>query len=80
MKTSENGISLIKSFEGLRLKAYKAVSTEEYYTIGYGHYGADVAKDMVITEEQAEMLRSGDEYEIRFYFGELFEKLVESFG
>ena len=49
MKISENGISLIKSFEGLRLKAYKAVSTEEYYTIGYGHYGADVAADMVIT-------------------------------
>ena len=36
--------------------------------------------DCVITEEQAEMLRSGDEYEIRFYFGELLEKLVESFG
>ena len=60
MKISENGISLIKSFEGLRLKAYKAVSTEEYYTIGYGHYGADVAEDMVITEEQAEVYLKAD--------------------
>ena len=60
MKISENGISLIKSFEGLRLKAYKAVSTEEYYTIGYGHYGADVAKDMVITAHQAEVYLKAD--------------------
>lgn len=54
MVTSRNGIKLIKSFEGLRLTAYKAVSTEKYYTIGYGHYGPDVKKDMKITEAQAE--------------------------
>lgn len=51
---SASGLDLIKSFEGFRLKAYKAVPTEKYYTIGYGHYGADVTKDMVITKEQAE--------------------------
>ena len=56
MKTSDTGINLIKSFEGLRLKAYKAVPTEKYYTIGYGHYGADVKPDMVISKEYAEAL------------------------
>ena len=50
---SENGLAMIKKFEGLRLKAYKAVSTEKHYTIGYGHYAADITKDMVITETQA---------------------------
>lgn len=56
MKTGEAGINLIKSFEGLRLNAYKPVSTEKYYTIGYGHYGADVQPDMVITNAYAEAL------------------------
>ena len=60
MQTSKAGINLIKSFEGLRLKAYKPVSTETYYTIGYGHYGADVKKDMTITEEDAEKLLTLD--------------------
>ena len=41
MKISKNGINLIKRFEGLRLKAYKCVPTEEMYTIGYGHYGVE---------------------------------------
>ena len=50
---SENGVKLITSFEGCRLKAYKCLTSEKYYTIGYGHYGADVTKDMEITKEQA---------------------------
>lgn len=53
MKISNRGIELIKSFEGLRLKAYKALPSEKYYTIGYGHYGEDVKRNMTITEEQA---------------------------
>lgn len=60
MNFSQNGINLIKSFEGLRLKAYKAVSTEKYYTIGYGHYGADVRANETITEAQAENLLKND--------------------
>ena len=56
MRTGEAGINLIKSFEGLRLKAYKPVATEKYYTIGYGHYGADVKPDMVISNAHAEAL------------------------
>ena len=54
MKLGEKGLELIKKYEGLRLKAYKAVSTEIYYTIGYGHYGADVWEGMQITRKQAE--------------------------
>lgn len=53
---SVNGINLIKSFEGCRLKAYKPVKTEKYYTIGYGHYGADVSAGLVISQYQAELL------------------------
>lgn len=60
MKTSDVGIQLIKRFEGLRLTAYKAVSTEKFYTIGYGHYGADVSRESIITEERAEQLLTKD--------------------
>lgn len=60
LKTSQTGIELIKSFEGLRLTAYKAVPTEKYYTIGYGHYGPDVAADAVITTGEAETYLIGD--------------------
>lgn len=59
MNISDNGLNLIKRFEGLRLVAYKAVSTEKYWTIGYGHYGSDVKEGMTISQEQAdEYLRS----------------------
>ena len=54
MVMSENGYSLIKQFEGCKLTAYKALPTEEYYTIGWGHCGADVYDGMKITQEQAD--------------------------
>ena len=54
MKTSKNGIELIKCFESFSPKACKCLATEKYYTIGYGHYGSDVKDGMKITEEQAE--------------------------
>lgn len=53
MNISHEGLRLIKRFEGKRLVAYKAVPTEKYFTIGYGHYGADVAEGMKITESRA---------------------------
>ena len=56
MKTSQRGIDLIKQFEGCKLTAYKPVPTEKYWTIGYGHYGADVKQGMAITLERAEEL------------------------
>lgn len=60
MKISENGINLIKQFEGCVLHAYKCVPSEEYYTIGYGHYGADVRADQTITQETAESMLRDD--------------------
>lgn len=60
MKTSQEGIDLIKKYEGIRLEAYKALPTEKYYTIGYGHYGPDVTKDMKITKKKAEDLLKQD--------------------
>lgn len=60
MKISQTGINLIKSFESCRLTAYKAVSTEKYYTIGWGHYGSDVTKGMKITQTKADALLVSD--------------------
>lgn len=60
LKSSYNAYYLIKKYEGLRLTAYKAVSIEKYYTIGYGHYGKDVSKGMKITKETAENLLRND--------------------
>lgn len=60
MNISQNGVNLIKRYEGLRLKAYKPVKTEKYWTIGYGHYGADVTEGMEITEKRAEELLRQD--------------------
>lgn len=60
MKISEQGIALIKSFEGCRLTAYKAVSTEKYHTIGWGHYGADVKAGQTISQEEADALFLSD--------------------
>jgi GH24 family phage-related lysozyme (muramidase) len=53
-KLSSVGVNLIKNFEGVRLFAYKPVKTEQFWTIGYGHYGADVKSDMIITQLKAE--------------------------
>lgn len=60
MKISGQGITLIKSFEGCRLAAYKAVSTEKYYTIGWGHYGADVKAGQTISQDEADALLLSD--------------------
>lgn len=58
MKTSDVTLKKIKEFEGCRLKAYKPVPAEKYWTIGVGHYGPDVTEGMTITESQAmELLR-----------------------
>ena len=56
MKISQKGVDLIKRFEGCRLAAYKPVKTEVYYTIGWGHYGPDVAPGAKITQAQADAL------------------------
>lgn len=60
MRISENGKKLIKSYEGVRLTAYKPVPTEKYWTIGYGHYGADVKQGMRISQARANQLFDND--------------------
>ncbi len=60
MKISEQGITLIKSFESCKLTAYKALSTEEHYTIGWGHYGADVKAGQTISKNEADALFLSD--------------------
>lgn len=52
MKISENGLNLIIAFEGFCSKATKAVKTEKYYTIGFGHYGKDVNETQTITKKK----------------------------
>lgn len=60
MKTSVNGIKLIKKYEGCRLKAYKPVKAERYWTIGWGHYGPDVIEGMTISQARADELLVAD--------------------
>lgn len=58
MHINDDGLTLIKESEGLRLKAYKCPAG--VWTIGYGHTGKDVKKGMVITEEKATELLESD--------------------
>ena len=57
MKTSAQGIELIKRHEGLRLKAYKCPAG--VWTIGYGHTRG-VREGFVITEEEATAFLKSD--------------------
>lgn len=60
MKTSPKGIALIKSAEGLRLKAYPDPGTGGLpWTIGYGSTSG-VTRNMAITEAQAEQMLGAD--------------------
>lgn len=70
MKTSSHGLSLIKSFEGFRAKAY--VCPAGVLTIGYGSTGSHVTRGQVITEPQATALLAKDVSR--------FEKAVNTLG
>jgi GH24 family phage-related lysozyme (muramidase) len=69
MKTSDKGRKFIQDHEGLRLVPYKVGSFEEYWTVGYGHYGPDVRPGVKITQKQAEQLLRKD-----------FEKFEDAVG
>ncbi len=69
MKISDNGINLIKQFEGCRMDAYKCPAG--VWTIGYGHTG-DVRQGQKITAAQAEAY-------LRVDLGK-FEKKVEKYS
>ena len=55
---SEDGFTLTRSFEGLRLQAYRDCAG--VLTIGYGHTGPDVHEGQCITQQQAELLLQQD--------------------
>lgn len=57
MRTSQKGVSLIKSFEGLRLKSYQ--DSVGVWTIGYGATRG-ITAGMAITNEQAERMLVND--------------------
>ncbi len=57
MKTSDDGLDLIKQFEGLRTEAYQCQAN--VWTIGYGHTKG-VTSGMKITREQAEQMLQQD--------------------
>ena len=70
METSQEGLSLIKKFEGCKLEAYKCAAG--VWTIGYGSTDG-VNEGMKISQERADMLLLED-VEV---FEEAVNKLVE---
>ncbi|KAF4513807.1 UNVERIFIED_CONTAM: hypothetical protein B566_EDAN011729 [Ephemera danica] len=50
-KVSDNGIELLKKFEGCKTTAYKG--SDNVWTIGYGHTGPEVVEGLKITQQQA---------------------------
>lgn len=73
MKTSKNGIELIKKYEGCKLKAYKCPAG--IWTIGYGHTGTvngkSITANMKITELMAETLLVIDLQKFEYYINSL---------
>lgn len=59
MKTSEKGKELIKSFEGCKTRSYH-LPGELYYTVGYGHTGADVIPGYIYTRAQIDKFFDDD--------------------
>ena len=57
MRTSQKGVSLIKSFEGLRLKSYQ--DSVGVWTIGYGATRG-IGPNVTISNEQAERMLIND--------------------
>lgn len=55
---NKEGLELIKSFEGLRLKSYRC--SANVLTIGWGSTGPHVKEGMTITKDQAEELLRSD--------------------
>jgi len=56
MKCSQEGLALIKKFEGCRLKAYRC--SANVLTIGYGHTGGVKEGDIISQPEADELLEN----------------------
>ena len=67
MKTSAEGLSLIKKFEGCELYAYQC--SAGVWTIGYGHT-KDVEPGMQITKEDAEEILVEELHEYESYIND----------
>ena len=74
LKTSQEGISLIKSFEGCELSAYRC--SADLPTIGYGHTAGGSDGDTCTLEEAEEML-SDDLVEFENYVKKYVETDLE---
>lgn len=74
MNISDKGISLIKSFEGCKLKAY--LCPANVWTIGYGHTKG-VHNGMTITQEQADEYFYEDIKPIEEYLNSLDVELTQ---
>jgi lysozyme len=71
MKTSQEGIALIKKFEGCELEAY--LCSAEVLTIGYGHTQG-VNEGDTCTQDEAEELLVKDLEEFEFYVNDIVEQ------
>ena len=71
MKISQEGLSLIKKFEGCELEAYKCAAG--VWTIGYGSTKG-VKEGDTITQEEADELLLHEMEEYEGYINELVEK------
>ena len=71
-KISPAGISLIRYFEGTKLKAY--LCPARIWTIGVGHTGNDVYPGMVITPTQEIIILRNDLNRFEIYVGKSVER------
>ena len=74
MNISEEGLSLIKKFEGCELKAYRCAAN--VLTIGYGTTKG-VTEDMEITKEEAENLLKEEMHEYEGYINDMVKVPLE---
>ncbi len=75
MHTSEEGIALLKHFEGCELNAYQ--DSVGVWTIGYGHTKG-VERGMKISQEEAEsMLQQELEHEYEDYISDIDQELTQ---
>lgn len=77
MEPSEHAYEIIKNWEGLRCKAYKALPSERFYTIGYGHCCPEVKKRQYITVKEAEQLLKNDVAQYSQLLAELNPTLLQ---
>lgn len=74
MKTSQEGIALIKKFEGCELEAY--LCPAQVWTIGYGHT-ASVSEGDVCSQEDADRMLAEDLEEFEGYVREAVDVPLE---